>query len=100
MIIVAGTMYFDPADIPAFHLATLELAGQVRAEDGCLHYALAPDDPRRGTVSVLEMWRDDAALKVHLGQPWVTAFLQHFGGKVKELDVKIYDVAGVRPFAL
>ena len=97
MIIVAGTMRLDPADIPAFHVAVRALGREVRLEDGCLHYSLLPEDPDLGTVNVTEMWRDDEALRVHLAQPWITAFLQQFGAKAKEMDIKIYDVAGVRP---
>jgi len=100
MIIVAGTIGLDPADIAAFHLGVRGIAPQVRAEDGCLHYSLLPEDPELGTVNVLEMWRDDAALKVHLAQPWITAFMQNFGAMAKGMDIKIYDVAGVRPLQL
>jgi quinol monooxygenase YgiN len=100
MIIVAGTMTFDPADIPAFADAVRAMAPTVRAEDGCLYYALLADDSVPGLVSATEMWRDDAALKVHLGQPWIGEFLGRFGGLTKSMDVKIYDVAGSRPIVL
>ena len=100
MIIVAGTIRLDPADISAFHAAVRDMAGQVRAEDGCLHYSLLPEDPELGTINVTEMWRDEPALRVHLGQPWITAFMQRFGSIAKEMNINIYDVASVRPLAL
>jgi quinol monooxygenase YgiN len=86
--------------LPAFAEAVQAMIGDVRAEDGCLHYALLVDDTVPGCVNAIEMWRDEAALKVHLAQPWITEFLGKFGAKMQASTVQIYDVAGVRPLSL
>ena len=96
MIILAGTMTFDPADIAGFSQAVRNMAGEVRAEDGCIHYSLLVEDAAVGVVNVSEIWRDDAALHAHLAQPWTTSFFAQFGSRAKDISVLIYDVSGTR----
>jgi quinol monooxygenase YgiN len=72
MIYVAGTMNLDPAVIGNFQRDVAAMLDKVRAEKGCRHYALRVEDAKAGLVNVLEQWDDDAALIVHLKQPWIT----------------------------
>lgn len=98
MIILAGTMTFDPTDIADFTEAARDIVGEIRAEDGCHHYSLLPEDAATGLVNVTEIWRDDAALHAHLAQPWTVAFFARFDGRAKDITLTIYDVSGSRPF--
>lgn len=100
MIILAGTMTIDPEQVPAFEKAVAEMIGQVREEDGCQHYSLLPEDRATGLINVLEIWRDEPALRVHLAQPWIVEFYARFSPHMRELNVPIYDVAGTRPLTL
>ncbi len=100
MIIIAGTMTFDPAAIAPLEQAVKAMVGTVRAEDGCHHYSLLPEDPAAGLVNVLEIWRDEPALRVHLAQPWTAAFLAQFGPKLQNMNVNIHEVATTHPLAL
>ena len=69
------------------------IVDEVRAEDGCLEYGAAIDlltglgaQPplRDDVVTVVEKWRDLAALKVHLGAPHMLAYRE----RVKLLVVR------------
>ena len=97
MIIVAGQMELTPEEMPAFGREVQAMRDKVLAEDGCGHYSLLIEDASRGLVNVTEYWDSDAALLVHLKQPWIVAFFDRFGGHLKSSTVQIYDVAGVRP---
>ncbi len=100
MIIMAGTMTFEPADIPGFTAAVADMIAQIRAEDGCNHYSLLVEDAAAGLINVTEIWRDDAALHAHLAQPWTVSFFARFGPKARTIDLLIYDVSGTRALAL
>lgn len=96
MIILVGGMTFDPADLVAFEVAVARLVPTVRAEDGCHHYSLLTEDRAAGRVQVTEIWRDEAALRVHLAQKWVVDFLSVFGPKARAIAVTQYAVSGSR----
>ena len=47
-----------------------------------------------------EIWSDEAALRVHLAQPWIKDFEKRFAPHMLAFDVPIYDVAAARPLEL
>lgn len=100
MIILAGTITIDAEQLPAFEQAVAAMADRVRAEDGCRHYSLLAEDRAAGLINVVEIWEDEAALRVHLAQPWITEFYARFSPHIRAIDVPIYDVAGVRPLEI
>lgn len=66
----------------------------VLAEDGCIEYAAAVDAVtdiavqipiRENTVTIIEKWRDLAALKAHLVAPHMIAYRE----KLKDLVVRV-----------
>ena len=99
MIVLAGTMTFDAVDIAEFSAGVRDLVGRVRGEDGCTHYSLLVEDVAAGLVNVTEIWRDDAALRAHMAQPWTAAFFARFGPKAKDISVLVYDVSDARRLA-
>lgn len=100
MIFVAGTLTIDPAEIPAFRQAMADMRPKVLEEAGCRHYSLLVEDEAGGVINVLEAWDDDAALEVHLKQPWIETFYARFSPHIVSLDAKIYDIAGSREIPL
>ena len=97
MIFVAGTMDINPAVIPGFVRDVAAMVDRVRAEDGCLHYSLLVEDAGTGVVNVMEQWADDAALIVHLQQPWIADFAGKYMGEMRASTVRVFDIAGERP---
>lgn len=74
LIIVMGYVHLDLFDVEEF-LADIQVIGpRTRAEEGCLFYAVAPDDARTGSMVVVERWQDQASLTTHLEGPQAASF--------------------------
>lgn len=97
MIILSGTLTIDPAQVAAFREAVAAMRPAVLAEAGCRHYSLLVEDAAAGVINVLEMWDDDAALTVHLGQPHIRAFFARFSPHIRSMDAAVYDAGAPRP---
>ncbi|TWT97031.1 putative quinol monooxygenase YgiN [Botrimarina colliarenosi] len=83
MIHVVATLQVDPARRDEFLAAFAELTPLVLAEEGCLEYGAAIDEPTaipvqelagEGAVVVIEKWESVAALEKHLAAPHMAAF--------------------------
>lgn len=90
MIHVIATIELAPGGREAFLNEFHALVPQVKAEDGCIAYGptidVASGIPVQGSlradvVTVVEQWRDVAALQAHLLAP----HMQAYRGKVKDL---------------
>jgi len=90
MIHVIATIELAPGGREAFLKEFHALVPQVTAEDGCIAYGptvdVASGIPVQGAlradvVTVVEQWRDVAALHAHLAAP----HMQTYRGKVKDL---------------
>jgi quinol monooxygenase YgiN len=96
MIFVAGTLTVNPAFVADFQQDVAAMAGRIRQERGCFHYSLLAEDARTGVINVLEQWSDDAALALHLKQPWIVEFFNKYAGHLLAVNVKVYDISGER----
>jgi quinol monooxygenase YgiN len=96
MVIVIGEMKIDPRHLDDFLAEVDRLERISRAEDGCISYAMALDDRATATIAVSERWRDEPALRTHLAQPGVAAFIQKCGPWILAMDAKLYDGANER----
>ena len=83
MIHVVAEIQLAPGAIDRYLEEFRRLAPLVRAEDGCIEYGGAIDlktgvaaaAPRRADrVTVIEKWRDEAALEAHLAAPHMAAY--------------------------
>ena len=74
MLVIAGTIPFDPAHRDAFHAACVALQQATRAEEGCLLYAFSADLEDPGVVHIIEKWTSEEALLEHFAQPHMAAF--------------------------
>ena len=97
MIFVAGTMTMNPTIINEFVRDVAVMRPKVLTEAGCHHYSLLVENTTSGLVNVLEQWDDDAALKVHLGMPWITEFFTKYVGHLQASTIQVYDVGDARP---
>ena len=68
-VILAGTVRFDPAKLPAARERMIEMMHLSRAEDGCIEYVYSEDLMDPGLVHVFEIWRDEDALHAHHEAP-------------------------------
>ncbi len=97
MIFVAGYLMIDPAHVDAFEKAANALADGVRQEDGCIHYSLLIEDRAQGRINVLEMWRDEQALRVHLALPNIVEFAHRSVPHISGGTAQLYDAVDPRP---
>ncbi|MDH3498944.1 MAG: antibiotic biosynthesis monooxygenase [Acidimicrobiia bacterium] len=74
MIVVAGTITFDPADHEGVRRAVMDVAGETRKEAGNLSYEFFADLSGPGRMLVFEEWESDDALQAHFGAPHMLAY--------------------------
>lgn len=65
MIIIAGSLDFDPGQREEALSASADLVLATRQQVGCLDYVWSPDPVVPGRVYVFERWEDEGALKAH-----------------------------------
>ena len=92
MIIIAGHELVDAARRDTFVAAFRDLVTRARDFDGCIHVAITADsvDPER--VNVIEVWRDDEALK-----KWRRRAKPMKVDKPKHIEMKRYDATDGGP---
>lgn len=83
MLIIAGTIRFNPTKTDEARALVDKVVTATRAEDGNLDYSFAIDVLDPGLVRVFEAWRDQAAIDAHMASPHLAEFL----GAVSSLDV-------------
>ena len=74
MIIVAGTVTFDPAKRSVLEAAFDNMRAATLKEPGCLEYQAYGDRKDPGSVLIFEKWESDAALRAHFATPHMAAF--------------------------
>lgn len=98
MLIVAGTITFDPAHQEDIVAAAHRVTGPTREEEGCLSYEIFADLSGPGRLHVFEQWEEEHHWAAHLETPHFTeyaAFLQSCGLRTR--DFSRYYVSKVVP---
>ncbi|MFI5835041.1 putative quinol monooxygenase [Micromonospora sp. NPDC051300] len=67
MLIVAGTLYVDPARRDAYLASCVEAVRAARAAPGCVDFAVSADLVEPGRINVYERWESDAQLLAFRG---------------------------------
>ena len=98
MLMVIGKMKMAQSAMDDIAEDIVKLVPQVLKEDGCVHYSLAVENNKNGLIAVCEVWRDDAALAVHLEQPWVIDFSAKFMPLLETHTLKIFNGDFVKNF--
>jgi quinol monooxygenase YgiN len=94
MIIVAGTLSFDPTNADALAAGFDKMQAASLAEDGCLHYDYYLDRKNPGTVLMFEKWESEEALAAHMQTPHMAEFGGVMGGiGITGVDIKKYSGA-------
>ena len=93
MIIVAGTVEFDPTRRDAALRAASPLFAPTRAQPGCLDYVWAADPSSPSRVYVIERWADTASFAAHLAGPCYVGMLEVLGKNgLRGADVAKYRI--------
>ncbi|EEP69905.1 antibiotic biosynthesis monooxygenase [Micromonospora sp. ATCC 39149] len=62
MLIIAGSLFLDPADRDRYLAAVGDVARQARSAPGCLDFAQVADDLDPARVVIYERWESEADL--------------------------------------
>lgn len=98
MIIIAGTISFDPAKAADLEAGFDTMQAATLQEAGCVSYDLYFDRKTPGKVLVFERWADDEALAAHMASPHMAAFGAVMGAVgITGVDMKKYTGATEGP---
>lgn len=89
MLIVAGTITFDPANQASMIEATNVVSAATRNEAGCISYEFTADLNREGRFHLFEEWEDEASLLAHFETPHLATFyavLQESGLETRDIN--------------
>lgn len=76
MLVVAGTITFDPANQERMVEAATTVAAATRDESGCISYEFYADLNRAGRFHLFEEWEDEASLLAHFETDHLAAFYE------------------------
>jgi quinol monooxygenase YgiN len=79
MLIVSGTISFDPANAARFHELAAPLTEATLAEPGNLTYGFWADANDPGRVRAYEEWASPEAIAEHFATPHMAAFMEGMG---------------------
>ncbi|MBY5358377.1 antibiotic biosynthesis monooxygenase [Rhizobium leguminosarum] len=95
MLIIAGHIHVDPADVVPFLADLKQLAITTRKRTGNIAYDAAVDDLQAGTLLISERWADQTALSAHLDAADTVSFVGRWQGRMQG-DVRKFDASNER----
>ena len=96
MIVLAGTITFDPERSDDMLAAVAVVVEATRTEEGCLEYVMAADPLVVGQLNLFERWKSDEHLGAHQKAEHSRTFqrsLRDCG--VAGVSIDRYEVSGV-----
>jgi quinol monooxygenase YgiN len=98
MLIVTGTISFDPGHHEEAAAAALEMMAETNKEAGCLAYHFTADLAKPGVLHIYEKWESQEALDAHGTQPHMARFRATIGkfGR-RDVAVRKYEIASEGP---
>jgi len=98
MIIIAGTISFDPAKRDALETGFAAMQAETLKEAGCHGYEIYNSRTDAGTVLIFEKWESEEALGAHMTSPHMAAFGGVMGSiGITGVDIKKYSGATEGP---
>jgi quinol monooxygenase YgiN len=97
MIIVAGSLTFEPSDRDDVLASLHEVTQHSRADEGCLTYTWAEDLESPNTFRFFECWESQAHLDAHLAAPHEAAFGQRNLSRITGATAEMYSAAALDP---
>lgn len=94
MIVLHGTISFDPAQEEVFLAAVADLEAVTNTERGCAAYVFTKDLKAPGTVHVFEEWADEESLAAHMAADHFRAFGRIARGMITGRSIDRYEASG------
>ncbi len=90
MIIIVGSLSFDPADRADVLASLAEVTEASRRDAGCVEYSWAEDLEAPNTFRFFECWESQQLLDAHLAAPHETAFGARNLGRITGATASTY----------
>ena len=98
MLIVAGTISIDPADVDKLREAASVMMEATVQEPGCQQYVFSVSVADPGSVQIFEVWDSAADLEAHFAMPHMATFGEALGTiTVTGRELKRYEVSSSEP---
>jgi quinol monooxygenase YgiN len=97
MIIIAGSLSFDPADREDVLASLAEVTLASRRDPGCVEYAWSEDLEAPNTFRFFECWDSQAALDAHLAAPHEAVFGERNLARLTGATASTYEATLVPP---
>jgi quinol monooxygenase YgiN len=91
VIIIAGSMTFDPADRRDVVASLDEVTEASRRDAGCVEYFWSEDIDAPNTFRFFECWESQEHFDAHLGQPHEAAFAERNLSRMTAATATSYD---------
>jgi len=96
MIVLAGTINFDPDRADDMMAAVAVVVEATRAEEGCIEYVMGADPLVAGQLNLFERWESDGHLGAHQRADHSRTFQRALGGfGVTGVSIDRYEVDSV-----
>lgn len=95
MLIICGTITRRKEKVLEFFKDISGVAARTESEHGCIDFGVALQDETRGEILLIEKWRDQKSLDVHLQLDSVHNVFKKWGAEVK-MSVEKYDASNER----
>jgi quinol monooxygenase YgiN len=95
MIIIAGSLSFDPTDRADVLDSLAEVTEASRRDAGCIDYVWSEDLEAPNTFRFFECWESQAALDAHLVQPHEDRFGERNLARITGATASTYEAAPV-----
>jgi quinol monooxygenase YgiN len=93
VIIIAGSMTFDPADRDDVLASLAEVTEASRRDAGCVEYFWSEDIDAPNTFRFFECWESQETFEVHLAKPHEAAFAERNLGRMAAATATTYEAA-------
>jgi quinol monooxygenase YgiN len=98
MIVLTGSIRIPADKLDAARPLMRVLIEETRKEDGCLSYSFGQDVLDPGRIVIAEAWRDEDAVRAHLGAPHFIAWRDAGDSLgVTDRQLTIYEVSSSKP---
>jgi quinol monooxygenase YgiN len=97
MIIISGSLSFDPLDREDVLLSLAEVTEASRRDAGCLEYFWGEDLESPNTFRFFECWESQELLDAHLAQPHEVAFGERNLRRITGATATFFDAAPTKP---
>jgi quinol monooxygenase YgiN len=98
MLIVAGNITVDPADVDRLRQAAADMMAATRQEKGCIEYVFSVSMADPGTVQIYEIWETGDDLEAHFKAPHMATFQAALADlTITGRDLHRYEIASSQP---